>query len=86
MSQRVDQQVPQALSCRALGVSPAWFYKWRDGDPSTQHARREKLKVEIRRLFAAHNGQRLKPGVSVPFSIGDMLRFGSVEIAVQAEG
>ena len=33
-----------------------------------------------------HNGQRLKPGVSVPFSIGDLLRFGSVEIAVQAEG
>ena len=46
-SQRVVHEVPQALSCRALGVSPAWFYKWRDGDPSAQHAHREKLKIEI---------------------------------------
>lgn len=32
-----------------------------------------------------HNGQRLKPGVGVAFAPGDVLRFGSVEVAVQAE-
>jgi CRP-like cAMP-binding protein len=32
-----------------------------------------------------HNGQRLKPGVAVRFTIGDTLRFGSVDLAVQAE-
>lgn len=32
-----------------------------------------------------HNGQRLKPGVAVAFAPGDVLRFGSVEVAVQAE-
>lgn len=53
-AQRADYQVPQATSCRALGVSQAWFYKWRHGDPSVQHARREQLKVEIGRLFAKH--------------------------------
>ena len=26
-----------------MGVSPAWFYKWRDGDPSPRRARREQL-------------------------------------------
>src|SRR6476659_7096313 len=28
VSQRVEHAVPQAVSCRALGVSQAWFYKW----------------------------------------------------------
>jgi len=56
--------VPQALSCRALGVSAAWFYKWRDGDASAQHARREMLKVAIRRLFAAHNGTYGSPRIA----------------------
>lgn len=42
-AQRAAHQVPYATSCRALSVSPAWFYKWRDGDPSPQHARREQL-------------------------------------------
>jgi len=55
-AQRVEHQVPYATACRALGVSAAWFYKWREGDPSPQHARREQLKVAIRRLFAAHRG------------------------------
>jgi hypothetical protein len=32
-----------------------------------------------------HNGQRLKPGVAARFAIGDTLRFGSVDLAVQAE-
>jgi len=56
--------VPQAVSCRALGVSPAWFYKWRDGDPSVQHARREQLAVAIRRLFAAHRGTYGSPRIT----------------------
>ncbi len=32
-----------------------------------------------------HNGQRVKPGVAVAFGIGDVLRFGSVDVTVQAE-
>ena len=56
--------MPHAVSCRALGVSPAWFYKWRDGDPSVQHARREQLAVAIRRLFAAHRGTYGSPRIT----------------------
>jgi putative transposase len=64
VAQRVEHQVPYATSCRALSVSQAWFYKWRDGDPSPQHARREQLKIEIRRLFAAHRGTYGSPRIT----------------------
>ena len=53
-AQRAEHHVPHATACRALGVSQPWFYKWRHGDASVQHARREQLKVAIRRLFAKH--------------------------------
>ena len=29
-SQRDGHGVPQAVSCRALGVSQSWFYKWKE--------------------------------------------------------
>jgi putative transposase len=64
VAQRVEHQVPYATSCRALSVSQAWFYKWRDGDPSPQHARREQLRIEIRGLFAAHRGTYGSPRIT----------------------
>ena len=63
-AQRAEHQIPQATGCRALGVSPAWFYKWRHGDPSPQHARREHLKTAIRRLFAKHRGTYGSPRIA----------------------
>jgi transposase InsO family protein len=63
-AQRAQHQVPQATACRALGVSQAWFYKWRHGDPSPAHARREQLKVAIARLFAAHRGTYGSPRIT----------------------
>jgi putative transposase len=56
--------VPYATACRALQVSPAWFYKWRDGDASPQHARRVALAAEIARLFAAHHGTYGSPRIT----------------------
>src|SRR5262249_36982443 len=50
-AQREAHGVPQAVSCRALGVSQSWFYKWRDGVLLARAARRERLKAEIARLF-----------------------------------
>ena len=44
-TQRAQHQIPHATACRALGVSQAWFYKWRHGDASPRHARREQLTV-----------------------------------------
>ena len=63
-AQRVRYAIPQARACRALGVSPAWFYKWRDGDRSPRHARRAQLTAAIRQVFAARNGKYGSPRIT----------------------
>jgi transposase InsO family protein len=63
-SQRESRGIPHAVSCRALGVSESWFYKWKDGDHSARRARRERLKAEVRRLFEAHKGKRGSPMIT----------------------
>ena len=63
-AQRDTYRVPHALSCRALGVSQAWFYKWRHGDASPRHARREQLKIAIARWFAMHHGTYGSPRIT----------------------
>lgn len=45
-------------------MSQPWFYKWRYGDASSRHARREQLKVAIRRLFAKHRGTYGSPRIT----------------------
>ena len=63
-SQRDAHGIPQAVSCRALGVSQSWFYKWKDGRLPPRAARRERLKAEIARLFAQHRGSYGSPRIS----------------------
>ena len=46
-AQRADHGIPNATSCRALSVSQAWLYKWRDGDASPRRARRAQLAIAI---------------------------------------
>ena len=60
-----DPRVPMATSCRALGVSQAWYYKWRDGDPSPRPAGGAgraggpvvRRVSQVARLFAAYHGR-----------------------------
>ena len=52
------------MACRALGVSRSWFYKYEDGALPPQAARRERLKAEVRRLFAAHRGTYGSPRIT----------------------
>ena len=63
-AQRAEHQIPHATACRALGVSAAWFYKWREGDASRRRARRAQLAAEIARLFAAHRGRYGSPRIT----------------------
>ena len=63
-AQRANHDVPHATSCRALGVSQGWFYKWRHGDPSPRHARREQLGVKVDQLFAKHRGRSGSPRIT----------------------
>jgi len=52
------------VSCRALGVSQSWFYKWKDGDRSPRHQRRERLKAEIAAVFARRKGKDGSPRIT----------------------
>ena len=63
-AQRAVHGVPHALACRALGVSQAWFYKWRHGDSSPRRARRRALTSLIRALFARHRGTYGSPRIT----------------------
>lgn len=63
-AQRDQHGVPHATACRALQVSPAWFYKWCHGDASPRHARREQLTAAIRQLFAQHRSAYGSPRIS----------------------
>ncbi|MGW4772631.1 transposase [Nocardia sp. NPDC004278] len=46
-AQRAEHGIPAAVSCRALGVSQAWFHKWRKGDRSPRRKRRMALAATI---------------------------------------
>ena len=63
-AQRDAHGIPQAVSCRALGVSQSWFYKWRDGQLPPRAARRERLKAEIARLFKQRGGKDGSPRIT----------------------
>jgi putative transposase len=63
-AQRANYGVPVAVACRALGVSPAWFYKWRDGDVSLRRARRRALADLVVTLFARHRGRYGSPRIA----------------------
>ena len=63
VSQRAEHRVPHAVACRALGVSPAWFYKWRHGDVSPRRAHRAALAALVVYLFALHKGNYGSPRI-----------------------
>jgi putative transposase len=63
-SQRDEHRIAQAVSCRALGVSQSWFYKWRGGGPSLRLRRRAALAAEVSRLFGAHRGTYGSPRIT----------------------
>jgi len=69
-SQREAHGVPHAVSCRALGVSQSWFYKWNGGQLPPAAARRGQLKAEIARLFAAREGKDGSPRITAALREG----------------
>jgi putative transposase len=63
-SQREQHGVPQAVCCRALGVSQSWFYRWKGGELAPRAARRQRLEAEVARLFAAREGKDGAPRIA----------------------
>ena len=86
-AQREDHGIPHATACRALGVSPAWFYKWRHGDASAQHARRARLGIEVARLFAAHQGRYGAPRLTADLrEAGERVSENTVAALLREQG
>jgi putative transposase len=63
-ARRAEQGIPYAVSCRALGVSRSWFYKWKAGQLPPRAVRRERLKAEVKRLFEVHGGKYGSPRIT----------------------
>jgi putative transposase len=63
-AQRDQHGIPHVVSCRALGVSRSWFYKWKSGTPGPRAERRDRLKAEVARLFAEHGGKYGSPRIT----------------------
>jgi hypothetical protein len=63
VSQKIVHNVPPAPTCRALGLSQSWFYKWRDRPPTPRQQRRAELAEPIRELFAASGGTYGSPRI-----------------------
>ena len=65
-----EHHIPAAVACRALGVSRSWYYKWRGGTLSPRSERRERLKAEVARLFALHQGRYGSPRITADLRDG----------------
>lgn len=61
---RRAEGIPVAVSCRALGISSAWFCKHKDGQLLPRALRRQRLKAEVARLFAAREGRYGSPRIA----------------------
>lgn len=59
--QRASHDVPHALSCRALGVSESWFYKWHHRPLTPAKRRRGELDAAVAEAFAAARGLHGSP-------------------------
>ncbi len=61
--QRTEHQVPHALSCRVLGVSASWFYKWINRPQTPRQVRRSQLDTAVKQVFEGSKGTYGSPRV-----------------------
>jgi hypothetical protein len=62
---RTEHNIPHTVSCRALGMSESWFYKWRDRRPTGRELRRQRLADEIKEIFAESGGTYGSPKIFI---------------------
>ena len=55
-AQRTEHRVPHAFTCRWLGVSESWFYKWNNRPPAPRQVRRAELDAAVRASFEDSGG------------------------------
>ena len=87
VAQRAEHGIPYATSCRALGVSQSWFYKWRHGDGSLRRARRAGLSALIGSLFAKHHGTYGSPRIRADLrALGWRVSVNTVAAVMKEQG
>lgn len=62
---RTEHGIPHTVSCRALGVSESWFYKWRGRRPTGRELRRQRLADEIKEIFTESGGTYGSPKIFI---------------------
>lgn len=62
-TQRTIFGIPYAVSCRALGVSQAWYYKWRRGWQGQRATRRHLVDAMVAYLFRQRKGNDGSPRI-----------------------
>ena len=65
--QRTNYRVPHTITCLLLGVSLAWFYKWRDRPPTLRQQRRAEVDAAVAAMFEDAKGvHRVAPAARRP--------------------
>ncbi|MEV6865011.1 IS3 family transposase [Streptosporangium subroseum] len=62
--QKTEFGISHVIPCRALGVSPSWFYKWKDRASTPRQQRRADLDEAIREHFSASGGTYGSPRIA----------------------
>lgn len=62
-AQRTVHRVPHAVTCRLIGVSESWFYKWRGKDLTARQRRRDALDRAVKGFFDASGGTYGSPRI-----------------------
>ncbi|WP_371784842.1 IS3 family transposase [Streptosporangium subroseum] len=63
-SQKTEHGISHVTSCRALGVSQSWLYKWKDRAPTPRQQRRADLDEAIAEHFTASGGTYGSPRIA----------------------
>lgn len=66
-NQRVGHGVPHRVSCRVVGVSEVWFYKWRrhPDEPTKREVRKARLEERIIHFFTESGGTYGSPRITL---------------------
>ncbi|MEE1820859.1 IS3 family transposase [Streptomyces sp. BE20] len=64
---RTEDDIPHTVACRTLGVSTAWYYKWRrrPANPTKREVRRAELTERIKYFFTRSGGTYGSPRITL---------------------
>lgn len=86
-AQRTEHRIPHTLSCRALGLSESWFYKWHDRPPTPRQLRQADLDAKVKASFDDSGGTYGSPRILVDLQdSGERVSKKTVEASMVRQG